>query len=493
VKFDRIIKGGNVVTPAGVFTGDIGIAGEKIVALGVELEPGAGTQVIDATGHHVLPGVLDVHVHLALPFCGTVSADDYRTGTRAGARGGVTTVIDFAIPYAGESLGQAADNWMKKAEGKALIDYTFHICITRWNEHQSQIKGMVDRGFTTFKEFMIYESEGWQSDDRALFGTLEQMREHGTMLLVHAESARVLDELIARHHTPELMARYGARLHPMTRPNFVEAEAIQRAVQWCEATGGQLYIVHMSTAEGTDIVRAAQARSVPVLAETCAQYLVLDDAVFEREDGHLFACCPQLKKPKDIERLWKGLRGGEVSVVSTDTCTFTREQKAMWNGDWTKIPMGLPGLETLLPLVYTRGVLGGRLTLEELSMKLSTNPARIMGLYPRKGAIMVGADADLAIIHPTATRTVIPSTMETNADWSPYEGWELAGFARTTLSRGEVIVDQYAVVGREGRGQWLPRTTAGLEASRAPSPAPPQPDTRAASPRPRAERPVGAW
>ncbi len=282
MKLDRIIKGGNVVTPAGTFTGDIGIAGEKIAALAVELEPGPGTQVIDATGHHVLPGVLDVHVHLALPFCGTVSADDYRTGTRAGARGGVTTVIDFAIPYAGESLDQAADNWMKKAEGKALIDYTFHICITRWNEHQSQIKGMVDRGFTTFKEFMIYESEGWQSDDRALFGTLEQMREHGTMLLVHAESARVLDELIARHHTPELMARYGARLHPMTRPNFVEAEAIQRVVQWCEATGGQLYIVHMSTAEGSDIVRAAQARGVPVLAETCAQYLVLDDSVFER-------------------------------------------------------------------------------------------------------------------------------------------------------------------------------------------------------------------
>jgi dihydropyrimidinase len=228
-----------------------------------------------------------------------------------------------------------------------------------------------------------------------------------------------------------------------------------------------------------------------VLAETCAQYLVLDDSVFEGEDGHLFACCPQVKKPKDVERLWRGLRDGEVSVVSTDTCTFTREQKAMWNGDWTKIPMGLPGLETLLPLVYTRGVLGGRLTLEELSMKLSTNPARIMGLYPRKGAIMVGADADLAIIHPTSTRTVSPSTMETNADWSPYEGWELAGFARTTLSRGEVIVDDYAVVGREGRGQWLPRTTAGLRAQHSPTPTSPPPAPKAA-PRPRPKRPAGA-
>jgi dihydropyrimidinase len=491
MKLDRIIRGGNVVTPAGTFTGDVGIAGEKIVALGAELEAGPGTDVLDASGHHVLPGVLDVHVHLELPFCGTVSADDYRSGTRAGARGGVTTVIDFAIPYAGDSLSQAADNWMKKAEGKALIDYTFHICITRYAEHKSQIKGMVDRGFTTFKEFMIYESEGWQSDDRALFGTLEQMREHGTMLLVHAESARVLDELIARHHTPELMTRYGARLHPMTRPNFVEAEAIQRAVQWCEATGGQLYIVHMSTGEGSDIIRAAQARGVPVLAETCAQYLVLDDSVFEGKDGHLYACCPQVKKPKDVERLWQGLRDGEVSVVSTDTCTFTREQKAMWNGDWTKIPMGLPGLETLLPLVYTHGVLGGRITLEELALKLSTNPARIMGLYPRKGAIMVGADADLAIIHPNASRTVSPSTMETNADWSPYEGWELAGFARTTLSRGEVIVDGYKVVGRAGRGRWLPRTSAGLEAFKAVRPAP-IPEDPAPAAKSRAAAPAGA-
>lgn len=462
MRFDRVIRGGNVVTPAGVFTGDVGIRGEKIAALGADLDADGAAET-DARGHYVIPGVLDVHVHLELPFCGTVSSDDYRTGTRAAARGGVTTLIDFAIPYAGDSLAQAADNWMRKAEGKALIDYTFHICITRWNEHRDQIEGMVKRGFTTFKEFMIYESEGWQSDDRALFGTLEKMREYGTMLLVHAESARVLDELIARHHTPELMNELGARLHAITRPNFVEAEAIQRVVTWCEATGGQLYIVHMSTAEGTDIVRAAQARGVPVLAETCVQYLVLDDSVFAERDGHLYACCPQLKKPKDVERLWQGLRSGEVSVISTDTCTFTREQKAMWNGDWTKIPMGMPGLETLLPLTYTRGVMAGRLTIEEMCAKLCTNPARIMGLYPRKGAIQVGADADIAVIHPERTHIITPGAMETNADWSPYEGWELAGFARTTLSRGEVIVDDYRVVGREGRGQWLPRTGAGLQ------------------------------
>ena len=464
MRFDTVVKSGNVVTPAGTFVGDIGITGETITALGLDLDTD-GAKVVDAMGHHVIPGVLDVHVHLELPFCGTVSADDYRSGTRAGARGGVTTVIDFAIPPAGGSLADAADLWMKKADGKALIDYTFHICITKYQEQKDQINGMVERGFTTFKEFMIYESEGWQSDDRALYGTLEKMRECGAMLLVHAESARILDELIARHHTPELMKQYGARLHPMTRPNFVEAEAIQRVVQWSEATGGQLYIVHMSTGEGADTVRAAQARGVPVIAETCVQYLVLDDSVFEREDGHLFACCPQVKTPKDVERLWEGVRRGEVSVISTDTCTFTREQKAMWNGDWTKIPMGLPGLETLLPLTYTAGVLDGRISLEDMCVKLSTNPAKIMGLYPRKGAIQVGADADLAIIHPFHRLTVSPSAMETNADWSPYEGWDLAGFARTTLSRGEVIVDDYKVVGRAGRGRWLPRTSAGLAGS----------------------------
>ncbi|MFT5144485.1 MAG: dihydropyrimidinase, partial [Thalassolituus oleivorans] len=278
------------------------------------------------------------------------------------------------------------------------------------------------------------------------------------------ESSRVLDELIERHHTPELMAKYGARLHRMTRPNFIESEAIQRAVKWSEVTGGQLYIVHMSTAEGTEIIKAAKARGVPVLAETCVQYLVLDDSVFDREDGHLFACCPQLKKPADVVRLWEGLKDGDVSVVSTDTCTFTREQKAMWEGDWTKIPMGMPGLETLLPVLYTHGVLKGRIDIETMSRKLSTDPARIMGLYPRKGAIQVGADADLAIIHPDKKLTVNPADMETNADWSPYEGWELAGFARTTLSRGEVIVDDYRVVGEAGRGKWLSREYAGLQA-----------------------------
>lgn len=474
MSFDKIVKGGTLVTPTGMTQADVAIRGEKVAAIGHDLDA-KGAQVIDAKGHYVLPGVLDVHVHLELPFCGTVSSDDYRSGSRAGARGGVTTLIDFAIPYkrkkpgkdgsSYETLSEAVDNWHKRAEGKSLIDYTFHTCITNWPEHRHQIKGMVERGFTTFKEFMIYASEGWQSDDAAMYGTLEQMRDLDAMLLVHAESSRILDELIERHHTPELMKKYGARLHGMTRPNFVEFEAIQRAATWCEVTGGSLYIVHMSTAEGCDIVAAAQANGVPIFAETCAQYLSLDDSVFGKKDGHLYACCPQLKKPEDSARLWEGLRDGEVSVVSTDTCSFTREQKAMWNGDWTKIPMGMPGLETLLPVVYTDGVLKGRITLPMLVQKLSANPARLMGLYPRKGALEPGSDADIAIIHPKKAMKVDPAKMETNTDWNPFEGRSLSGFSRTTLSRGEVIVDDYKVVGREGRGQWLPRKTAGARSA----------------------------
>ena len=447
---------------------DIGIRGEKIAAIGPNLakKASSATTVIDATGRYVLPGVLDVHVHLELPFCGTVSSDDYDSGTRAAARGGVTSVIDFAIPYGKDSLHDAVDNWMAKADGKACVDYSFHVCITGGKRHIRQMPAIVKRGLPTFKEFMIYAKEGWQADDADIFGALEQVKQLGGMLLIHAESSRILDELIDRRHNRADMKKYGARLHPMTRPNYVEAEAVQRAITWAEATGGRLYIVHMSTAEGADLVNAARKRGVDVYAETCAQYLVLDDSVFNKKDGHLYACCPQVKKPTDQRRLWKGLKTGDVSVVSTDTCTFTRKQKAMWKGDWTQIPMGLPGLETLLPLVYTRGVLEKRLTLKQLVAKCCENPAKLMGLYPRKGILRVGSDADIAIIHPTKRIKVDWRKMQTNADWSPYQGWSLAGFAEHTLCRGRRIVDDYRFIGENGWGRFLPRTQAGKIAKR---------------------------
>ncbi len=261
--YDLIIANGTVVTADGQEQVDVAVSGEKIAALnkGLSKNPD-GARVLDATGKWIIPGALDVHVHLELPFCGTVSSDDWNTGTRAAARGGVTTVIDFAIPFGEQSLDDAYHAWLERAKPKACIDYAFHMAITNWDRHGPEMAAMVKRGCPTFKEFMIYASEGWQSDDRAIYNTLERGKQLGAMLLVHAESSRVLDELISRHHTPELMKQYGARLHAMTRPNFIEAEAIQRATMWAEATGGRLYIVHMSTGEGADIIKAARARGV---------------------------------------------------------------------------------------------------------------------------------------------------------------------------------------------------------------------------------------
>lgn len=474
--FDTLIIGGTVHTASRSLVADIGIRSGRIAAVG---QPGTlGSQArerIDATGMEVIPGCLDVHVHLALPFCGTVSCDDFESGSRAAASGCVTTVMDFAIPERGQTLAQADAAWRRKAESRSMVDYAWHMAITD-RVHLGEIPAMIRRGLPTFKEFMIYESEGWSADDGMMFVALEACRDYGGMLMLHAESPRVLDLLISRVHTPEDMRRLGASLHRITRPNFVEAEAIERAIHWSDVTRGPLYIVHMSTREGADLVRAAQARGVPVLAETCVQYLTLDDSVLDRPDGHLFACCPQVKKQADIHRLWQALQhGSEISVVSTDTCSFTREQKGMWwvgdretgYGDWTKIPMGLPGLDTMVPLMYTLGVRSGMISMNRLVELCSAAPARIMGLSGRKGDISPGYDADIAIIDPEHRRRVTPRseggaggkevTLQSRCDWSPYAGMELLGFAHTTLVRGNVVVRDHQVVGAPGTGRFLER------------------------------------
>lgn len=474
MSYDTIISGGTAHWSTHSAQADIAIRGEKIVAVGAPgtLKGDRKTRIIDARGMDVIPGCMDAHVHLALPFCGTVSCDDFDSGTRAAACGCITTVIDFAIPGKDQSLADADQVWHEKSDGIAHVDYTWHLAITN-QRHIAEIPKMVKRGLPTFKEFMIYESEGWNSDDGMLFATLESIRKLGAgaaMLLLHAESARVLDMLIARMHTPAMMKKYGARLHAMTRPNFVEAEAIERAIHWSHVTGGTLYIVHMSTGEGADLVKAAQARGTPVIAETCVQYLTTDDSVFARKDGHLYACCPQVKKKRDIERLWRaiGPDGGEVSVVSTDTCSFTREQKAMWKGDWTKIPMGMPGLDTMVPVMYTHGVRAGRITMNKLVDLCATAPARIMGLGDRKGQIAPGFDADIAIIDPKRTVTVDHRKLQSRCDWNPYQGEKMGGFAKVTLCRGAVVVEDHKFVGKRGWGRFLERERVGARVAGAP-------------------------
>jgi len=467
--FDSLVLGGTIHTHDRSYAGDVAVSNGRIAAVAAPgvLRPADAARVIDASGCDVIPGCIDVHVHLALPFCGTVSCDDFEHGSRAAVNGCVTTVIDFAIPGKGQTLRQAHGAWMEKAAGRSLVDFCWHMAITD-ERHLAEIPSLIEMGNPTFKEFMIYEGEGWNSDDARMFTTLELMRRHGGMLLVHAESPRVLDELIRREHTPARMRELGAKLHAITRPHVVEVEAIERAIRWCEETGGRLYVVHMSTGEGADLVKAAQARGVNVLAETCAQYLVLDESVFDHKDGHLFACCPQVKTKADSERLWKGLTR-EVCVVSTDTCSFTREQKAMWRvdhpegayGDWTKIPMGLPGLDTLVPIMHTRGVRAGRIGMNQLVDLCAATPARVMGLWGRKGAIEPGFDADIAVIDPRETRRVAPTgpgkNLQSRCDWSPYEGWELSGFAKHTLVRGVPMLEHGKIVGDLGHGQFLPR------------------------------------
>ncbi len=459
-KYDMIIKGGTAVTAIDASNVDIGVKDGKISEIGKDLKGDTEAKIINAKDMYVFPGGIDVHVHLQLPFSGTVSADDFENGTKAAACGGVTTVIDFAIQQKGKSIMDAVNARRAEADPKVCVDYGLHAAITDWNEKtQAEIKKVIDYGIPTFKMFMIYKNEGWMADDGMLFQALEETLKHGGQIGVHAESVDILDMLINRYAKDK--EKYGAYGHTLSRPCFTEEEAIIRAIKWAEVTGGKLYIVHMSTGEGADAVRAGKARGVNVHAETCPQYLLLDDEVFKRENGHLYATCPQVKKPHDNERLWKGLVEGDVEVVATDTCTFTTEQKAAWKGDFRKIPFGMPGVETMVPLMYTEGVAKRGLSLNQFVALVSTNPAKLFGMYPTKGAIEVGSDADLLIFDPNKKVTIHADDLQTNCDWSPYEGWKLTGYPHLTISRGEIVAEDGKFVGKTGYGQFIARKPYG--------------------------------
>jgi dihydropyrimidinase len=457
---DLIIKGGHIVTAAETYIADIGVQGEKIVAIAKTLRPGSGTRVIDATGKHVFPGAIDVHVHFQLPAFGTVSADDFENGTKSAACGGVTTVLDFAIQKKGRPIMEAVQARRAEADDKVYIDYGLHAAITDWNpQTQAEIKRVIDAGIPSFKMFMIYKSEGWMADDAMLFSALEETAKHGGMITVHAESAAVLDLLVERYAQEK--DRWGAYAHTLARPCFIEEEAVTRAITWAEATGGQLYIVHMSTGEAAAAVHAGKERKVRVYAETCPQYLLLDDEVFKRPDGHLYATCPQIKKKHDNDELWLALADGTVQVIATDTCPFTIQQKDAWNGDFRKIPFGLPGVETMLPLMYSEGVGKGRLSLKQLVTLTSANPARLFGLYPQKGVIAGGSDADLVIFDPGKKVTLRAEDLQSRCNWSPYEGWKLTGYPILTIARGAIVAENGKPVAHRLRGRFLERKPGG--------------------------------
>ena len=456
MSLDLVIKNGTIVTATETFQSDIGIKNEQIVKISPEIEISPGVEVIDAEGQFVFPGAIDVHVHFQLPFSGTISADDFENGTKAAAMGGVTTVIDFAIQQKGHSIMDAVKARQKEAANKVCIDYGLHAAITDWNEAtQAEIKQVIEYGIPTFKMFMIYKDEGWMADDGMLFQALEETKKWGGMIGVHAESVFVLDMLIKRYAKEK--DKWGAYAHTLSRPDYTESEAVQRAIKWAEVTGGRLYIVHMSAGESAQYVHDAKERGVHVYAETCPQYLLLDDSVFKGENGHLYATCPQIKKKEDSERLWQGLINGDIQVIATDTCTFDTKQKAMWKGDFRKIPFGLPGVETMLPLIFTEGVGKNRFSVNHLIGLASTNPAKLFGMFPQKGTVAVGSDADLVVFDPTKKVTLQADKLQTNCDWSPFEGWHLTGYPTTTISRGKVIVKNGKFIGKPGSGRFIQR------------------------------------
>ncbi len=452
MSYDLVIKGGEVVSSSGSFKADVAIVHEKIAAVGLELE---GRHTVDAAGKLVLPGALDVHTHFQLPFCGTVSADDFFTGSRAAAMGGVTTFIDFAIQSRPASVMQTIEARKAEADPRVCVDYSLHAGITDWNEDRvAEMPDIFAAGIPTFKMFMIYKSEGWQSTDADIYCAVREADRYGGMVGLHAEN----DDLINLFQAEaEQEGRRGMYVHALTRPPVTETEAISRAIQIAEAAGGALYIFHMSTGRAADILKEARARGVDVQAETCPQYLLLDDQLFKRPDGPHFGTCPPIRKPWDQQRLWERLEDGTVEVVSTDTCTFNSQQKKMWQGDYRKTPFGMPGIETMLPLTYTKGVVEGRLDLGQMVAILSENPARVFGMWPRKGTISPGSDADIVIFDPRLEVTISHRHLATNCDYSPFEGMVCKGWPTTTMVRGRIVVENRQFVGEAGYGRFIER------------------------------------
>ncbi|WP_041596875.1 dihydropyrimidinase [Granulicella tundricola] len=459
-----LIQHGTVVNAGGSVKADVLIEGERIVAVAAGLDP-AGHTVVDATGLLVMPGGIDVHTHLDMPFGGTTSADDYFTGTRAAAVGGTTTVFDFALQSHGHTLGDALTVWRGKAAGKACIDYGLHMAITDLNphggsEHETlrEMDAMVAEGITTFKLFMAYPNV-LMIDDGLMFRVMQHAAELKALCLIHAENGAAIDVIVAQALAEGKTAPH---FHALTRSTQAEAEATHRAIALAEMAGASVYIVHLSNTDSLRELKAAQARGLKALAETCTQYLVL--SLEEQMPGKSFdeakyVFTPPLRSKTNHAPLWEALADGSLSVVSTDHCPFRFEdQKALGKDDFTKIPNGGPGIENRLQLLWHYGVNAGLLTPERFVELTSSAPAKIFGL-PQKGQIAAGFDADVLLWNPNAEYTISAATQAMNTDYSMFEGWTVKGNASKVYSRGKLIVDEGRFVGEAGYGRFL-RTEA---------------------------------
>jgi dihydropyrimidinase len=455
--FDTIIVNGRVVTATDTYSSDVAIDDGRISAVGQNLPRDNAGKIIDAKGKYVFPGGIDVHTHLDMPFGGTTSADDFETGTRAGAFGGTTTLIDFAIQYKGQTLRTAFDAWMQKASGKAVCDYAFHCIITDLAGAQlDEMNALVREGVTSFKLFMAYPGV-FMLDDASIFRTLRATSKNGGLVCMHAENGGAIDVIVQQALAE---GKKAPKYHALTRPTTAEAEAVARAIALAEMAGAPLYIVHLSCNEALEKVREARDRGLPVYAETCPQYLYLSlenmDAPGFEAAKYVFT--PPLREKWHQEKLWNGLKTDRLQVVSTDHCPFCfKEQKELGRDDFTKIPNGGPGIEHRMSLIYSGGVVGGRFSVNRFVELVSTTPAKLFGLYPRKGTVAVGSDADLVIFDPNRKHTISAKTHHMRVDYSMFEGIEVTGMPDTVLSRGRVVVEADRFLGRAGAGEFLKR------------------------------------
>jgi dihydropyrimidinase len=453
-----LIKNGTVVTATDRYRGDVLVEDEKIAVIGMSLDI-AADRVIDAAAKYVLPGGIDVHTHLDMPFGGTTSADDFETGTRAAAFGGTTSVVDFAIQYRGQTLHHAWETWMKKAEGKAVVDYGFHMIVTDLNDQtEGEMDALVRQGLTSFKLFMAYPGV-FMLDDASIFKALLRTGNNGGTICMHAENGGVIDVLVQRALAE---GKTAPRYHALTRPARAEAEATHRAIALAEIAGVPVYIVHLSAAEALEMVVEARDRGLPAFAETCPQYLFLSCDNYEEPDfdGAKYVMSPPLRAKAAQDRLWRGLAFNDLQAISTDHCPFCmKEQKELGRNDFSRIPNGAPGIETRMSLVYDGGVRAGRISLNRFVELTSTSPAKIFGLFPRKGTIAPGSDADIVVFDPNRTITLSAATLHMNVDYNPYEGRQVTGATDTVLSRGRLVIDSGKFVGRPGSGTFLKRAS----------------------------------
>ncbi|HEY2933882.1 MAG TPA: dihydropyrimidinase [Acidobacteriota bacterium] len=455
-----LIQNGTIVTATDQYRGDLLIEGEKISIIGQRLDPAAfkADKTIDAEGKCVLPGGIDVHTHLDMPFGGTMSTDDFLTGTTAAAHGGTTCVVDFAIQYKGQTLRQAYEAWMKKAEGKAVIDYGFHMIITDLNPSvEKEMDEMVREGVTSFKLFMAYPGV-FMLDDASIFRALLRTGDNGGTICMHAENGGAIDVLVQKALAE---GKTAPKYHALTRPARAEAEATHRAIALSEIAGVPVYIVHLSAAEALEMVTEARDRGLPAYAETCPQYLFLSYDNYEEEgfNGAKYVMSPPLRSKETQEKLWRGLAFNDLQAISTDHCPFCmKEQKELGRNDFSKIPNGAPGIETRMSLVFDGGVGAGRVSLNRFVDLTATGPAKIFGLFPRKGTIAPGSDADIVIFDPQKETVLRQKDLHMRVDYNPYEGRKVRGTTEIVFSRGELVVDSGKFMGRPGRGNFLKRS-----------------------------------